>query len=199
MAGDFFVDLHSQTDSKIEIPVGTVAGGGNTSTGNAIQMPGRTGLPPLKPPPGRARSFQPPIGPGNASASPPPHPSAPSPPPHPSAPSPPPPPPPPQLKASGGPRAPMPGPPPSPPTTKNAPRPPPPPGGGTAPPRPPPLGFKPPRPSPLGSNSKSTSANVDDGDADGPKTKLKPFFWDKVMANPDSSMVWHQIKSGSFQ
>ncbi|PKA53540.1 Formin-like protein 11 [Apostasia shenzhenica] len=40
------------------------------------------------------------------------------------------------------------------------------------------------------------SANADD---DGTKTKLKPFFWDKVMANPDQSMVWHQIKSGSFQ
>jgi hypothetical protein len=39
----------------------------------------------------------------------------------------------------------------------------------------------------------------DDADADAPKTKLKPFFWDKVLANPDHSMVWHQIKSGSFQ
>ncbi|CAA6668764.1 unnamed protein product [Spirodela intermedia] len=36
-------------------------------------------------------------------------------------------------------------------------------------------------------------------DNDGPKTKLKPFFWDKVLANPDQSMVWHQINSGSFQ
>ncbi|KAJ6752199.1 hypothetical protein OIU85_002604 [Salix viminalis] len=36
-------------------------------------------------------------------------------------------------------------------------------------------------------------------DADAPKAKLKPFFWDKVLANPDDSMVWHQIKSGSFQ
>ncbi|RZR78963.1 hypothetical protein BHM03_00004525 [Ensete ventricosum] len=32
-----------------------------------------------------------------------------------------------------------------------------------------------------------------------PKAKLKPFFWDKVLADPDRSMVWNQIKSGSFQ
>jgi hypothetical protein len=31
------------------------------------------------------------------------------------------------------------------------------------------------------------------------KTKLKPFFWDKVTANPDQAMVWDQIKAGSFQ
>ncbi|CAI0436543.1 unnamed protein product, partial [Linum tenue] len=32
-----------------------------------------------------------------------------------------------------------------------------------------------------------------------PPPKLKPFFWDKVSATPDQAMVWHQIKSGSFQ
>ncbi|KAG6528666.1 hypothetical protein ZIOFF_010850 [Zingiber officinale] len=37
-----------------------------------------------------------------------------------------------------------------------------------------------------------------DGDDDGPKTKLKPFFWDKVQANSQSN-VWSQIRSGSFQ
>lgn len=31
------------------------------------------------------------------------------------------------------------------------------------------------------------------------KPKLKPFFWDKVLANPNHSMVWHEISSGSFQ
>ncbi|KAI0495777.1 hypothetical protein KFK09_022080 [Dendrobium nobile] len=36
-------------------------------------------------------------------------------------------------------------------------------------------------------------------DTDSAKTKLKPFFWDKVMANPDQSMVWHQLKARSFQ
>ncbi|KAJ6417311.1 hypothetical protein OIU84_003094 [Salix udensis] len=65
-----------------------------------------------------------------------------------------------------------------------------------------PPGPKAPRP-PLGSKrpSNSTSsegAGVED-DSDAPKAKLKPFFWDKVLANPDHSMVWHQIKSGSFQ
>ncbi|KAG6689522.1 hypothetical protein I3842_11G179700 [Carya illinoinensis] len=38
-----------------------------------------------------------------------------------------------------------------------------------------------------------------EGDTNAPKAKLKPFFWDKVLASPDQSMVWHQIKSGSFQ
>lgn len=51
------------------------------------------------------------------------------------------------------------------------------------------MGLRPPRPS-----------SVTEGDdADAPRAKLKPFFWDKVLANPDHSMVWHQIKSGSFQ
>nr|CAB3486325.1 unnamed protein product [Digitaria exilis] len=35
--------------------------------------------------------------------------------------------------------------------------------------------------------------------ADSNKTKLKPFFWDKVTANADQAMVWDQIKAGSFQ
>ncbi|KAF0893553.1 hypothetical protein E2562_026969 [Oryza meyeriana var. granulata] len=35
--------------------------------------------------------------------------------------------------------------------------------------------------------------------ADASKTKLKPFFWDKVTANPNQAMVWDQIKAGSFQ
>ncbi|CAI0436537.1 unnamed protein product [Linum tenue] len=36
-------------------------------------------------------------------------------------------------------------------------------------------------------------------EGDDSKAKLKPFFWDKVSATPDQAMVWHQIKSGSFQ
>ncbi|CAH1449842.1 unnamed protein product [Lactuca virosa] len=79
--------------------------------------------------------------------------------------------------------------PPPPPPLKQGPRPPPPPGGGVkGPPRPPGVGLKTTRPSP--------------GDADGDdsnKAKLKPFFWDKVMASPDQAMVWHQIRAGSFQ
>ncbi|CAI9088523.1 OLC1v1022864C1 [Oldenlandia corymbosa var. corymbosa] len=192
MGSDYFQEADSQNDSKIEISTGTVAGVGNTSVENAtLQIPGKTGLPPLKPPPGRGNSFEPRVGPENAA---PPPPQPPQPPRPPSAPSPPPPPP--MLKPSGGPRPPVPGAPPPPPI-KNGPRPPPPPGGGAAPPRPPPVGFKPPRPSSHGTN-QSSSSNADD-DADAPKTKLKPFFWDKVLANPDQSMVWHQIKSGSFQ
>ncbi|KAI3804771.1 hypothetical protein L1987_26574 [Smallanthus sonchifolius] len=101
----------------------------------------------------------------------------------------PPPPPPPR----GGPPPPPPprGGPPPPPPTPAGPRPPPPPGSGALPPRPP-GSLRPPRP--LEGSSQSSG---DESDAS--KAKLKPFFWDKVMANPDQSMVWHQIKSGSFQ
>lgn len=61
------------------------------------------------------------------------------------------------------------------------------------------------RPSPLGPNHSGDAASdqhfdaEDDANAPKEKTKLKPFFWDKVLANPDQSMVWHQIRSGSFQ
>ncbi|XWS11155.1 hypothetical protein CRYUN_Cryun38cG0059400 [Craigia yunnanensis] len=80
-----------------------------------------------------------------------------------------------------GPRPPGPPPPPIPPAgVKPGPHPPPSPSTGLGPPRPPPS-------MPLGD------------DANAPKAKLKPFFWDKVAANPDHSMVWNQIKSGSFQ
>ncbi|XP_020592237.1 formin-like protein 5 [Phalaenopsis equestris] len=109
--------------------------------------------------------------------------------------------------------------PPAPPPSLTNPMPPPaPPVGGPPPPKggpplpkhtPPPKGgpplpkVGPPRP-PQASSSSSTvplatsriSANT--FDSDGSKTKLKPFFWDKVMTNPDQSMVWHRIKSGSF-
>ncbi|KAK4792612.1 hypothetical protein SAY86_023047 [Trapa natans] len=54
---------------------------------------------------------------------------------------------------------------------------------------------------PSHSQSKSARGNRDysKGDSEAPKAKLKPFFWDKVMASPDHEMVWHEIKSGSFQ
>ncbi|OMP04516.1 Actin-binding FH2/DRF autoregulatory [Corchorus olitorius] len=101
---------------------------------------------------------------------------------------------------SGGPRPPGP-PPPPPPGTKPGPRPPPPPGGPT-PPRPPPPGSKMARPP----SGRQRTSNVISGegsgagdDANATKAKLKPFFWDKVAANPEHSMVWNQIKSGSFQ
>ncbi|ONK61099.1 uncharacterized protein A4U43_C08F26240 [Asparagus officinalis] len=85
---------------------------------------------------------------------------------------------------------------PPPPIPKQKPGPPPPPPSkASVPPRPPPHGgsssSKVPWSSPLGPNA--------DADADTPKTKLKPLFWDKVSTNPDKSMVWNEIKSGSFQ
>jgi hypothetical protein len=53
------------------------------------------------------------------------------------------------------------------------------------------------RPPPL---MKKSSNKVDDGaNSHEAKTKLKPFFWDKVTANANQSMVWDHLKSGSFQ
>jgi hypothetical protein len=45
------------------------------------------------------------------------------------------------------------------------------------------------------------SGNKADADTDSSeaKTKLKPFFWDKVTANANQSMVWDNLKAGSFQ
>ncbi|KAF5942735.1 hypothetical protein HYC85_020377 [Camellia sinensis] len=132
--------------------------------------------PPLKPPPGKAA---PPsqLPPGSPQAPPP---TGPPPPPIPSS-----------IKI--GPRPPP--PPPIPSGIKTGPRPPPPPKSGVPPPRPPTIGLK---LSPLGSNHPSGTAG-EGGEADSTKTKLKPFFWDKVLTNPDHSMVWHELKSGSFQ
>ncbi|PON55941.1 Formin, FH2 domain containing protein [Trema orientale] len=158
------------------------------------------GMPPLKPPPGRAD----PLPPEPPSAFKPPS-TKPGPPP------PPPPVPPPSLKPLGstGPPASRPSPPtpPLPPGTNAGPRPPPPPPpkSGVPPPRPPqlPMGPKLARPPPLAPKhplNASFSEGADlNAEVDAPKAKLKPFFWDKVLANPDHSMVWHQIKSGSFQ
>ncbi|XP_054815061.1 formin-like protein 5 isoform X1 [Prosopis cineraria] len=167
-----------------------------------------SGLPPLKPPPGRLNPLppEPPFRPDNAASHPPPPPAPPQPvksysdgggvP----TPGPPPPPAPPQPVKHhsnvGG--APPPGPPPPPPGTRagvHPPPTPPPPKGGIAPPRPPP---------PIGPKiaqlkSPQNAGAGSGGEAHAPKAKLKPFFWDKVQANSDHSMVWNQIKSGSFQ
>ncbi|KAL3509636.1 hypothetical protein ACH5RR_029037 [Cinchona calisaya] len=96
---------------------------------------------------------------------------------------------------------PPPGPPPPPPKPP-APAPPPPPKVARPPPNPPKrnnIG----KPSPLGSHNRGHSSTGDgtemSGDSDAPKAKLKPFFWEKVLADPDHSMVWHDIKAGSFQ
>ncbi|KAK0602905.1 hypothetical protein LWI29_038127 [Acer saccharum] len=159
-----------------------------------------SGRPPLKPPPGRVEPLphEPPsfLRASASSTGPPPAPVLP--------PHPPPVPPPPPMKPSGGAGPPPPRPPPPPtPGARPGPPPPPLPKKGPPPPRPPPpmLGSKGPRP-PLGpkhpSNTASSEGVGTERDAE-PKAKLKPFFWDKVLANPDNSMVWHQIKSGSFQ
>ncbi|KAL9264488.1 Formin-like protein [Drosera capensis] len=152
-------------------------------------IPSPPGVLPLKPPPGRAIPL-PPEPP--AALRPPPGRTGPLPPPPASRP--PPPPPPvglPLLKLTPG--SVVPRPPPGAPPAPRAPPPPPLRKPGPAAPPPPKPGVQPPRP-PI---SKAGTSSDNDGDAQ--KAKLKPFFWDKVLANPDHSMVWHQIKSGSFQ
>lgn len=205
VSGNFYVESHSLSSSKIEIPLEASNGAATNLAGNSLHVPprmqGEAGLPPLKPPPGRRDPPKSP--PVNTAAPPPPAPTPPAIPPikssagsHPPPPGPPPPPPAPHG-AKGGPRPPP--PPPIPLGAKASPHhpPPPPPGPGVPPPRPPPIGLKPPRPIPPGPPHQSISTQ--DSEAGSSKTKLKPFFWDKVLANPDHSMVWHQIKSGSFQ
>ncbi|KAM1010137.1 hypothetical protein TB1_044777 [Malus domestica] len=103
----------------------------------------------------------------------------------------------PPLKPPPGRQAPTPpeppGPPPPPPPRPKAPPPP-----KVAPP-PKPLPGKSNRP-PIGPHRKANSGGSGDMDAEGSqKTKLKPFFWDKVNTNSDQSMVWHEISAGSFQ
>ncbi|PIM97988.1 hypothetical protein CDL12_29537 [Handroanthus impetiginosus] len=94
--------------------------------------------------------------------------------------------------------APLPPGPPPPPPKPPAPAPPPPPKIGRRPPNPP----VPAKPSPLGPHHRRTSTGESSEaseESEAPKTKLKPFFWDKVLASPNHSMVWHEIKAGSFQ
>ncbi|ONM19160.1 Formin-like protein 5 [Zea mays] len=151
-----------------------------------------------KPAAGPAPAPPPPPRPGYPLPKAPPAPSAPTPPVPPpkmptaagsSNPPPPGPPPPPAPRPAVGP-----GPPPSP--SSAGPGPPPPPGRGGAGPPPPamPGGPKARGPPPLKKAGNVAGPPVADN-----KTKLKPFFWDKVTANPDQAMVWDQIKAGSFQ
>ncbi|GER31593.1 formin-like protein [Striga asiatica] len=104
-------------------------------------------------------------------------------------------------------RKPPPAAPPEPPTP-----PPPKPPAPAAPPPPPKIVRRPPppnppvqaKPSPLGPHHRRSSTGEksngsDESESEAPKTKLKPFFWDKVLASPNHSMVWHEIKAGSFQ
>ncbi|KAJ6805262.1 formin-like protein 3 [Iris pallida] len=66
---------------------------------------------------------------------------------------------------------------------------------------PPPPKVAPPHPSRVRRPSLLGPDHSDDTstDAHAPKTKLKPLFWDKVSTNPENSMVWNEIKAGSFQ
>ncbi|KAL0315034.1 UNVERIFIED_CONTAM: Formin-like protein 5 [Sesamum calycinum] len=210
--GNLFKESVSLSNSEIDIPLETASGPETDVVEPVCKLPG---LPQLKAPPGRQATQKaaparqntvaqitpkppPLLPPPPPPLFPQPHhppPGRPStgrpPPPPPGASAPPPPPPPigggrvvlvPTTSRCGPPRPPG-GGPPRPPGF--GPPTPPPPGGGPPPPRPP-GGFRPPR----SNSAEEYSSN---------KTKLKPFFWDKVMANPDNSMVWHEIKSGSFQ
>lgn len=199
---DYSVGSGNSKEEKLDIGKfdGTASFGAVGGTAKSFNENGQV-LPPLKPPPGRVGSTlqgMPPLKPPPGRAEPLPHEPPASLRPHPPSGPPPPPPPPPAPRPPPGP-APAPRAPPPPP--KPGPPPPPPPRGGPAPRPPPPMpsGSKVPRP-PLGQKHSSSSEGAGaEGDANAPKTKLKPFFWDKVLANPDNSMVWHQIKSGSFQ
>lgn len=92
---------------------------------------------------------------------------------------------------------PPPGPPPPPPPRPRPPAPP----KVPAPPPKPMTGIK--KPSPPGPHHQARSISSEgdevEGESGAAKTKLKPFFWDKVLASPDHAMVWHEISSGSFQ
>ncbi|KAG6570868.1 Formin-like protein 3, partial [Cucurbita argyrosperma subsp. sororia] len=98
---------------------------------------------------------------------------------------------------------------PPPPTAPAATPPPPPPAPRAPPPSPPKVSRPPPAPPagipgkpqapPVAPHQGGPNGSSMDPDSLGHKTKLKPFFWDKVLANPGHSMVWHEISDGSFQ
>ncbi|KAL6888703.1 hypothetical protein ACP4OV_009729 [Aristida adscensionis] len=100
--------------------------------------------------------------------------------------------------------------------TSDAPKPMPPP---PPPPLPPPIKKAPPPPPPgppkgsmtrrhqlspvessrsEGSSAGDLGTESSEAEVSAPRAKLRPFYWDKVLANPDQSMAWHDIKFGSF-
>ncbi|KAL6553430.1 hypothetical protein OROGR_007272 [Orobanche gracilis] len=172
-----YIEPHSPINSKIEIPLGNASG--------PLPLHPPPGIHPLKPRPGRTSSH-PPLGNGAAQPIPPPPPPSGSS----GGPQPPPPPPIPSFIRVG----PRPPPPPPPRGGRGGGAPPPSPRGGAPPPRPPVSGLRPPR----GLSGSHHPSVVEDGESSAAKAKHKPFFWDKVSANPDDSMVWNQIRAGSF-
>ncbi|XP_073280630.1 formin-like protein 2 [Primulina huaijiensis] len=46
---------------------------------------------------------------------------------------------------------------------------------------------------------KRSSSNLEGGNEENVKPKLKPLHWDKVRTSSDRTMVWDQMKSSSFQ
>ncbi|KAJ1277990.1 hypothetical protein BS78_04G045700 [Paspalum vaginatum] len=49
-----------------------------------------------------------------------------------------------------------------------------------------------------GSSAGEQTSESSEAEVNAPRAKLRPFYWDKVLANPDQSMAWHDIKFGSF-
>ncbi|XP_051115142.1 formin-like protein 3 [Andrographis paniculata] len=95
-----------------------------------------------------------------------------------------------QEKTACAPPRPPPGPPPPPPPKL--------PVRAPAPPPPPKVGR---HPNQRGQHGNSSSGGRNDlsDESEAHKAKLKPFFWDKVAASPSRSMVWNEIREGSFQ
>jgi hypothetical protein len=50
-----------------------------------------------------------------------------------------------------------------------------------------------------GSPASEQASESSEAEVGAPRAKLRPFYWDKVRANPNQSMAWHDIKFGSFQ
>ncbi|PWA51142.1 formin, FH2 domain-containing protein [Artemisia annua] len=67
--------------------------------------------------------------------------------------------------------------------------------------RPPPANASNTKKTPSGSPKHTTDKeeNKEISESDTARTKLKPFFWDKVNAVQGRSMVWHHLRNGSFQ
>ncbi|XP_004487624.1 formin-like protein 5 isoform X2 [Cicer arietinum] len=203
-------------DTNNSLQEGQIASAAARPSFDLKPPPGRVvaaGIPPLKPPPGRIDPLPPLAQPIDYAVNPPPPPPPPGliPSPNGGGPRPPPPPPPPLKSGNSGPRPPPPPPlklgnggprppPPPPPGAKlGGPRPPPPPRSGSGPPRLPPFGQKSPKPLASAPKVQGSVEVVSESESDVPKAKLKPFFWDKVQANSDQTMVWNQLKAGSFQ